>query len=455
MNTRRLSYLFVAIALILVLSAAVLTVVYNTNYAYADYQDIIDNPNFIVNFNQYYSGAQPLTISGTYGSTSTQVYSQSELSLNENDFFYCYTNYDGQATLNFYLVCYNNGSFVRSVVINNNIVSVGSGVDSFAIQIFAQNGSINGSYYFNCINLTQMFGSNDNIPNLEQAKNIFVARYYPYNTGSPMSFSTIESYNKGVEDTLNSFDLTLSQYLVGSSAFAFYNSTISDSTISYDNTVNAYVFKNVIGVPLMGTIEFGTNFTVDFTLWDLATGESQSYYMSQYLNFGYVDSNNNLITISKLPSSAYVGEAKIQYTGVFVLPVSTDTIYIWVTYQNDLFSDDSFIALDSNITFRSLNVASLIKASYAAGLQYNKDFYSVGGAGYDQIFQSGYNAGTMAVTPYTFSRLLTAVIEAPLGAVLEIFNFDFMGYNFKNFITIMFTLCLIIAIVRMFMGGKE
>lgn len=467
MNTKKLSYLFVVIALILVLAAAVLTVAFNTNYAYADYLDFLSDTNSIVNFNQLqnftprHNNLSGLSISQynnwcvSFNGTFTGVTGYYK---NYDDIINLYANhiYLFKLDSNYSVYIMNNSSNTTIMNLNNGMQFYNPDVNVniyFGVHL-VQNNSYN--FYVGCyvIDLTQMFGSG-NEPNLQQCQELFVVDYYPYNTGTALSFGTINSYNKGVEDTLNSFDLTLSQYLVGSTAFAFNNSTISDSTLIYDNTVNAYVFKNVIGVPLMDTIDFGTNFTVDFTLWNLSTGESESYYMSQYLNFGYIDNNNNLVNISKLSAVTYVSEAEVQYTGVFVLPVSTDTIYIWVSYLNDTFSDDRFIALDSNITFRSLNVASLIKASYAAGLQANKDFYSVGGAGYNHIFQSGYNAGTMEVTPYTFSRLLTAVIEAPLGAVLEIFNFDFMGYNFKNFITVMFTLCLIIAIVRMFMGGKE
>ena len=460
------SKLLIVACLVIVLSMALILPLFIVN---ADYSDLINDPNSIVNFNQLQtftprpSNVGGITISvvdnwkinfiGTYsaGYTAKWRLYYDYVSLYANHKYYFKIN--SNSFNNLYL-CNGDGDVILYNILGDFIYTPEIDLSSYvAFQLFDNN------YYdltcgVNIIDLSLMFGQNSE-PSLTQCQDLFVADYYPYNTGSPLAIGNLQGYAQGMADAYSSMDITLNQYLVGSSAFAYNNTTITGSNITFDNNVNAYLFSGVIGIPLLDTVKQGTNFEVDFDLWNTQTGESASYY-SEPLNFGYVDTNNNLITIASIPVTTFVSNTTILFKGSFVLPISTDTIYLWLSYdlRSDPNSDytDSYIATKSDITFRSYNVAAMIKTSYSEGYNSVISYYQYGGQGYHDIYELGYTNGLNAENPYTFATLMSSVVEAPLQAVLSIFNFDFLGYNFRNVITLILTLCIILAIIRLFLG---
>jgi hypothetical protein len=73
--------------------------------------------------------------------------------------------------------------------------------------------------------------------------------------------------------------------------------------------------------------------------------------------------------------------------------------------------------------------------------------------GYDNGFRvgkaEGYNEGVNDSNTYTFSSLLTSVIDVPLNAFRSLFNFEFLGINLTSFFLSLFTVALILVVVRM------
>ncbi len=77
--------------------------------------------------------------------------------------------------------------------------------------------------------------------------------------------------------------------------------------------------------------------------------------------------------------------------------------------------------------------------------------YNVGlSAGYD----NGYNNGVNDSNVYTFNNLFGAVIDAPIKAFSGLFNFNLLGVNLLGFITGLFTLAILIFIIKLMLGGK-
>lgn len=66
----------------------------------------------------------------------------------------------------------------------------------------------------------------------------------------------------------------------------------------------------------------------------------------------------------------------------------------------------------------------------------------------------GYNQGLVDSNDYTFIGLLSAVVDAPIRVFSSFLNFDLLGFNMSNFFFSILTLCLIITLVRLIMGGK-
>ena len=85
--------------------------------------------------------------------------------------------------------------------------------------------------------------------------------------------------------------------------------------------------------------------------------------------------------------------------------------------------------------------------NYNAGYQYG---YNVGkGVGYS----SGYSDGTDDAGRYTFTGLISACIDAPIHYFTSLFNFELLGVNLQSFFTGLFTLCVIVTIIRLCLGG--
>lgn len=61
----------------------------------------------------------------------------------------------------------------------------------------------------------------------------------------------------------------------------------------------------------------------------------------------------------------------------------------------------------------------------------------------------GYNRGIQAANDYSFLGLLGAVVDAPIAAFTGLFNFELLGINLKDFLAGLFTICIIIVVVRL------
>lgn len=69
-------------------------------------------------------------------------------------------------------------------------------------------------------------------------------------------------------------------------------------------------------------------------------------------------------------------------------------------------------------------------------------------------YGNGYNDGLETADNFTFLGLIGATIDAPIKAFRGLFNFELLGVNMVSLITGLFTLCVIVAIVKICLGGK-
>lgn len=75
--------------------------------------------------------------------------------------------------------------------------------------------------------------------------------------------------------------------------------------------------------------------------------------------------------------------------------------------------------------------------------------YSTGyTAGDTAGYSRGYNAGVADSNDYSFIGLISAVIDAPISAFTGLFNFEILGVNISGFLLGLFTLCVVIVVVR-------
>lgn len=97
-------------------------------------------------------------------------------------------------------------------------------------------------------------------------------------------------------------------------------------------------------------------------------------------------------------------------------------------------------------------------AQYSAG--YNAG-YTVGdsagqSAGYKRGYSAGdsvgysrgYNAGVNATNTYTFTNLISAVLDASISAFTSLFNFEILGINLSSFLLALFTICIVLTVIK-------
>lgn len=85
--------------------------------------------------------------------------------------------------------------------------------------------------------------------------------------------------------------------------------------------------------------------------------------------------------------------------------------------------------------------------------------YSAGSTdGYDSGYAYGYNVGhATGLTDsgeYSFMSLLGAVFDAPIKALMGLFNFNVLGVDMTSFVSSLFALCVIVVIIKLALGGK-
>ncbi len=219
-----------------------------------------------------------------------------------------------------------------------------------------------------------------------------------------------------------------------------------------------------------------------------------------YNNFYYFDKNNTLFTyngvvynafaFSRLVSSTIEGSAS---NDIRFYTLGSNTIQVVIN-----FSDYTTNKPDLSLMFKNLSISSIyngrtyIIAPYSLYNAYitndvdtysiynsafllgvsssGADMYSTGysngytagaAASADIYYQSGYNdgniygynrgynAGLDNSGNYNFTNLLSAVIDTPVKYFQSLFNFELLGVNLSGFLTALFTLCVIVTIVKL------
>ena len=69
-------------------------------------------------------------------------------------------------------------------------------------------------------------------------------------------------------------------------------------------------------------------------------------------------------------------------------------------------------------------------------------------------YNSGYSYGVRESNDYTFLGLISACIDAPISYFTSLFNFELLGFNLSSFFKVVFTICVIVTIIRLCFGRK-
>lgn len=98
----------------------------------------------------------------------------------------------------------------------------------------------------------------------------------------------------------------------------------------------------------------------------------------------------------------------------------------------------------------------IFNQGYQQGLADNQqNIYNNGyNAGYDVGFGQGRQDGIVEANDYSFTSLISSVIDVPVKTFLGLFTFDFLGVNLADFLLGLLTFCVIIFVIKLLVGGK-
>lgn len=195
-------------------------------------------------------------------------------------------------------------------------------------------------------------------------------------------------------------------------------------------------------------------------------------YLSSSVNYSLPDTYS-LYALSwfSVPSSDNYLRAKSGYTtdyyvlGLYDIAIDNNQAGYLAGYNSGL-SAGQQIGYDNGFTAgqqQANNTVNTGSASYVAGetagKQQANNTVNTGSASYIQGYQDGLDA-----PEYSFMSLISAIIDAPIRAFFGytengvthpgLFNFNILGYDMSNLVLSIFSLCVLLTILRFALGGK-
>ena len=94
---------------------------------------------------------------------------------------------------------------------------------------------------------------------------------------------------------------------------------------------------------------------------------------------------------------------------------------------------------------------------YSEGLNSssNKGYQEGYNLGKNEGYNNGYNQAMSDSDSYSFTKLITSVVDAPIHVITSMFNFEFMGVNLTSFFMGLITFCVVIFVIRLILGGMS
>lgn len=238
-------------------------------------------------------------------------------------------------------------------------------------------------------------------------------------------------------------------------------------TIGFNNT---YIFKNsyIFGSDVRYNSHWVPGSSVIWRMVHVSYGVTDTYYPLMYVVGSDFDANIKGVNISSFVCSA--GELSDDDIGASTRRLNVTVVRYFGADKNGALDTSNFIEFAfiggnfynsqsryQNRTYYFTQVDGE-SASYSAGYNdgYNagdsageasgyKKGYSAGdSAGYSR----GYNYGVSSSNDYTFLGLMSSVVDAPITAFTSLFSFEIFGVNLSGFVLGVFTLCIIIVVVR-------
>ena len=305
---------------------------------------------------------------------------------------------------------------------------------------------------FYIIDLTLMYGAG-NEPTLDQCRNIFTSEYYGYTSNMTMPLNGVNSYSQGYNAAVSQFN-----YIVDFSQISQYGYGLEFNgwrpAFKYDyDTPDSFSFSGYVSLPLGQTVPRDTLMTGSFKAVDVDSDFTLSLgliYNNQFVpivNFGQLNDDPDNPTT---------------YTFSFSLPYDTNNIVLFASASAGPSVQDYYgvFVEDFVLSYRYFNPLFSSSDAYNDGFVNGVNSGKVDG--YNRGYAAGIKYGSSAAKEGTFLNLLSSVIQAPITALVGqydaaagervggLLNFEFLGYNMSTFLMSLFSLGLVICVIRLF-----
>lgn len=419
------------------------------NKVYADYDEIQSDPNSIVNFNQAIFNSY---IHGSFGANQA-INLASNLNVG-NKYYIKFVCTDIGASANGLYFGNSAGTYLQLVGV----------IDAYTPRTIEQivvpnytylNTYINSSASWSAIliDLTKMFGIG-NEPNLEQCKSIFVAEYYAYTLGSPVSLSGLNSYAEGVASVYgNSVTLNPQYFFNNINEIRFNDVTGGYAKYINMNSQPNYSFNidDHVIFSLPTTLIAGTNFKLSFYL-----GRSE-YNDNTPLEIGYFI-QGQFYSLTRLTATAQFDNYNY-FELDLVAPYDLNGIVFSIPRDYEL-SDPNYqwysvMVGDITLTYYITSLQQVISEAVQYGYEKYKDevdsYYQVGGQGYLAIYNAGVRDSESNSAVFSDAWSFIGSAFSGIGEMLKVELFPNVPIGL--FVAFPLLLGLIFFIVKLTKGG--
>lgn len=395
--------------------------------------------NSVLNFNQLVLNEN---INRTYPKLSVVPISKTDLNIVNHKF---YLHFD-KNTAGIVAIGYNNGSSNVDLAAPSSTGSFDYIFTSSKVVYFSVYSTVDNLHLinFNIVDLTQCFGAGNEPSTVEEFKSYFVNDSYSYTLSSLISLGTQDAYNKGVNDTLTNLSYSFTavdSYNRITSANVIINNVSYNSTLDKTTLATDFVSLGVPGSTQNGVLYFPFSTTLN-------AGDTIS--LSGYYGYAVFGSGSHSVDIvvvngdsfSKIDTSTKTGSTINDLKHIenlnYTLPFSCSGIYF-------ISKGAGVYVSNFTVSVQVLNFQSLINDAYDAGKASRDSDITI-------AFENGRRQGLTESNPYTFNALFGAVFDAPIQALTGLLDFNILGVNMKGLYLSLFTLALIIFVIKLCLG---
>ncbi len=294
-----------------------------------------------------------------------------------------------------------------------------------------------GTYSLMICDLTQCFGSGNEPTTINEFKSYFNNDYYFYTLSTLVPLDATTSYSQGYTDGIQSFSVVTAADDIYNSSY--YSGGEPTDTLVVNDTAPYFqklVYQTQTDLPdvylifpMINTIPANSNFSIN-----------------GYINSYVYDTSGTLNIYAFINNKDYISLGSISFSGT-TPKVFNINVNVPFSVSNIAFiSTNSLCVLgDVSITYKISNLQKLAQDNYDAGRASRDSDVTI-------AFENGKKVGMSQANPYTFNALFGAVFDAPIKALTGLLDFDILGVNMKGLYLSLFTLALIIFVVKLCLG---